>query len=141
MLEDFPEFQKRMNQPTDSTARVRLDQWLNVACVFKTRIQARQACQKSRVLVNGRICKPGRPLKVGDQLSIRMGGARGVWILQVQALSKRSIPRAETRRLYEDLTPKELKMDAATKIAMSQPRGVGRPTKKARRNLNRMRGL
>lgn len=141
MLEDFPELQERMNQPTDNTARVWLDQWLNVACVCKTRSQERQACQKIRVLVNGRICKPGRPLKVGDRLSIRLGGAHGGRILRVQALSKRSIPRAKTRRLYEDLTPKEPKIDAATKIAMSQPRRLGRPTKKARRNLNRIRGL
>ena len=140
MLEDFPELRERMKTPYAGTARVRVDGWLNIACVFKTRNQARQACQKSRVLVNGRSCKPGRPLKVGDQLSIRMGGARDR-ILRVQALSKRSIPRAEARNLYEDLTPKEPKMDAATRMEISRARGLGRPTKKARRNLNRLRRL
>ncbi len=92
------------------------------------------------VLVNSRNCKPGRPLKVGVQLSIRMGRAQDP-ILRVQALSKRSISRAESRRLYEDLTPKEPKINAAIRMETSRPRGLGRLTKKARRNLNRLRRL
>ena len=123
----------------DGVTSVRGDRWLDVACVFKTRSQARQACQKSRISVNGRNCKPGHALRVGDELSIRMGGG---WkrILRVEALAERNISRAEAKRLYQDLTPERPKTDPVEQIMeISRPRRLGRPTKRERRNLNRLR--
>ena len=127
-----------MKRLSEETGQVRVDKWLNVACIFKTRSQARGACLKDRVSINGRVCKPRRPLKVGDKISIRHSG----WtrILRVRELANRSIPRSEAKSLYEDLTPDRPKMDPIEQIMkVSRPRGQGRPTKKERRSLSRLR--
>ena len=127
-----------MKKPGEKTGQVRVDKWLDVACIFKTRSQARGACLKGRVSINGRVCKPRRTVKVGDEIWIRHSG----WtrILQVRELAERSIPRSEAKSLYEDLTPERPKMDPIEQIMkVSRPRGSGRPTKKQRRSLSRLR--
>ena len=128
-----------MKQPSPEAERIRVDKWLDIACIFKTRNQARGACLKGRVSINGRACKPGQPVKVGDEISIRHSGwAR---ILQVRDLAERNIPRSEARSLYEDLTPERPKLDPIEQIMQdSRPGGSGRPTKKDRRSLGRLRG-
>ena len=118
--------------------QIRVDRWLDVACIFKTRSQAQGACLKGRVSINGRVCKPRRPVRVGDEVSIRNSG----WtrILQVQNLSGGNIPRSEARSLYQDLTPERPKLDPIEQIMKdSRPGGSGRPTKKERRSLSRLR--
>ena len=57
-----------MKRTAEETRHIRVDQWLDVACIFKTRSQARGACLKGRVSIDGRICKPRRPVKVGDKI-------------------------------------------------------------------------
>ncbi|WP_369015578.1 S4 domain-containing protein, partial [Escherichia coli] len=49
---------------------VRLDVWLDVACLFKTRSEAQRECKVGRVTVNGVVAKPHRELRVGDELVI-----------------------------------------------------------------------
>jgi ribosome-associated heat shock protein Hsp15 len=83
---------------------VRLDVWLDVACLFKTRSEAQRACKIGRVMVNGLVAKPHRELRPGDELVIaRPGGRRQVVV--VRALAERHIPRADARALYDDRTP------------------------------------
>ena len=120
------------------TRHIRVDKWLDVACIFKTRSQARGACLKGRVSINGRVCKPRRPVKVGEEISIRHSG----WtrILRVLELASRSISRSEAKSLYDDLTPDRPKMDPIERIMrVSRPGGSGRPTKKQRRSQSRLR--
>ena len=120
------------------TRHIRVDKWLDVACIFKTRSQARGACLKGRVSINGRVCKPRRPVKVGEEISIRHSG----WtrILRVRELASRSISRSEAKSLYDDLTPDRPKMDPIERIMrVSRPGGSGRPTKKQRRSQSRLR--
>jgi ribosome-associated heat shock protein Hsp15 len=50
---------------------VRLDTWLDVACLFKTRSEATKACRLNKVIVNGTAAKPHRDVKIGDQLEIQ----------------------------------------------------------------------
>jgi ribosome-associated heat shock protein Hsp15 len=86
------------------SATVRLDVWLDVACLFKTRSEAQRACKVGRVTVNGMVAKPHRELRAGDELVIaRPGGRRQVVV--VRALADRHIARAEARGLYDDRTP------------------------------------
>ena len=127
-----------MKRLATETGQIRVDRWLDVACIFKTRNQARGSCLKGRVSVNGGVCKPRQPVKVGDEISIRHSGwAR---ILQVRDLAERNIPRSEARFLYEDLTPERAKLDPIEQIMKdSRPAGSGRPTKKERRSLSRLR--
>ncbi len=127
-----------MKQPSVEAEQIRVDRWLDIACIFKTRNQARGACLKGRVSINGRACKPRQPVRVGDEISIRQSG----WsrILQVRDLAGRNIPRTEARSLYEDLTPERPKLDPIEQIMKNPPPGrSGKPTKKERRSLSRLR--
>ena len=119
---------------------VRLDKWLNVACIFKTRSQASRACALNRVRINGQLAKSHRKLQLGDRLEVRIGD----WtrILIVRELRDRSVSKAVARTLYEDLSPERPKLDLIDRL-MSQPaarreRGAGRPTKRDRRRIQRL---
>lgn len=83
---------------------VRLDVWLDVACLFKTRSEAQQACRGGKVELNGEGGKPHRALRVGDRLRITRAAGRRQQIV-VKALADQHVPKAEARLLYEDVTP------------------------------------
>jgi len=89
---------------TPPPAEVRLDVWLDVACLFKTRSEAQQACRGGKVDVNGQSGKPHRGLHVNDQLRITRAAGRRQQVV-VKALAEQHVPRAEARLLYEDVTP------------------------------------
>lgn len=82
----------------------RLDVWLDVACLFKTRSLARTACQGGKVAVNGSVARPSRLLRKGDELRITRGGGRSQ-VVVVRELSPRHVARAMAHALYEDRTP------------------------------------
>lgn len=83
---------------------VRLDVWLDVACLFKTRSEAQRECKVGRVTVNGIIAKPHRDIRAGDELVIARGGGRKQTLV-VRAIADRHIARALARKLYDDRTP------------------------------------
>src|SRR5262245_64586486 len=83
---------------------VRLDIWLDVACLFKTRSEAQKACKAGKVDVNGQAAKPNRALREGDELIISRPFGRKQRIV-VRTLADRHVPKADARRLYDDLTP------------------------------------
>jgi len=83
---------------------VRLDVWLDVACLFRTRSEAQQACDGGKVELNDQRTKPHRVLRVGDRLRITRGPARRQ-IVVVAALADRHVAKAAARLLYEDITP------------------------------------
>jgi ribosome-associated heat shock protein Hsp15 len=85
-------------------ANVRLDVWLDVACLFKTRSEAQKACRGGKVDVNGQGGKPHRALHVGDRLRITRAAGRRQQIV-VKALAEQHVPKADARLLYEDVTP------------------------------------
>jgi ribosome-associated heat shock protein Hsp15 len=82
----------------------RVDVWLDIACLFKTRSQAQAACRGGKVELNGQAVRPHRLLRKGDELRIAHGGGRRL-IVVVRGLAERHIARAEARTLYEDRTP------------------------------------
>jgi ribosome-associated heat shock protein Hsp15 len=82
----------------------RLDVWLDVACLFKTRSLAQKACRGGKVEVNGQTARANRLLHAGDELRISRGGGFRQ-IVRVRGLVSRHVPRAEARALYEDRTP------------------------------------
>ena len=83
---------------------LRVDIWLDVACLFRTRSEAQQACKSGRVEVNDQPVKPHRDIRPGDILSIKRPLGRRQRVL-VKALADRHIAKAEARELYEDITP------------------------------------
>ena len=82
----------------------RLDVWLDVACLFRTRSLAQAACRGGKVEVNGQTARPNRLLRKGDELRItRGGGARQTVV--VLDFAEHHVAKALARALYEDRTP------------------------------------
>jgi ribosome-associated heat shock protein Hsp15 len=121
--------------------KVRVDKWLQIARVFKTRSQATKACNSSRVRVNGQVVKPHRNLAIDDRVEIEIRD----WtrILVVKELRDRPLPKAEVPRLFEDLSPERPAPDPWLRLmrrsAAHREPGLGRPTKKQRREIERWR--
>jgi ribosome-associated heat shock protein Hsp15 len=83
---------------------LRLDIWLDVACLFKTRSEAQRACKVGRIVVNGIVAKPHRDVRVGDELVISRPAGRRQTIV-VRGLAETHLAKAAARELYEDRTP------------------------------------
>ncbi len=120
-----------------TAASLRVDKWLWAARFFKTRSLATAACAGGKVDVNDEAARPAKAVRAGDRLRITLGRDRR--IVKVLALSDRRGPAPAARALYEDLTP-----PAPPRPRQSpppyRPPGVGRPTKRERRALDRLRG-
>jgi len=123
-----------------SKKAVRVDKWLWAIRIFKTRTSATDACSAGKVRVNGELAKPATKLKVGDTVE----GVRGkrVFKLVVEDLIEKRVGAELAAKCYEDMSPVEEKGDDSFSItpSMSRPRGQGRPTKRDRRALDRLRG-
>ena len=124
-------------------ADVRIDVWLDVACLFKTRSDAQKACRGGKVTVNGQAAKPNRILRSGDQIRIGRPFGREQRIV-VRIVTDRHVPKAEARQLYEDLTPPPTPEEIETRriellyrASMTPPRA---PDKRERRALRKLKG-
>ena len=124
----------------DAPAAVRLDVWLDVACLFKTRSQATTACKAGKVEVNGQPGKPHRLVRAGDELRISRTGRKQIVI--VRGVAEHHLPKPEARELYEDRTPPPSPEEVELKRLMRQA-GIRPPTKapdkRTRRHLRRMK--
>ena len=122
----------------------RLDVWLDVACLFKTRSEAQRACKGGKVEVNGQSIKPNRDLKIGDVLDITYPRGRRQRVV-VRGLAEKHIPKAEARLLYEDTTPppsaEEQALRDLFRLAGPQRRATmtGAPDRREQRRLRRMK--
>jgi ribosome-associated heat shock protein Hsp15 len=127
---------------TDVPDGIRLDIWLDVACVYKSRSQAQTACRRGRVEVNGQHGKPHRVVRPGDELRIAIPGGKSR-ILIVKGVAETHIPKAQARELYDDLTPAptpeeiELRRMQRLSAPVARPQGSGAPKKRERRLLRR----
>ncbi len=129
----------------EEPAHARLDIWLDVACLFKTRSEAQKACKGGKVDVNGQPGKPHRQLRVGDEIRItRPPGRKQVVV--VKAFAEHHVPRAEARELYQDITPppsaEELEMRRLERLfrAAQGVRPSRAPGKRDRRALRKLKG-
>ena len=130
--------------PPDSPQdAVRLDIWLDVACLFKTRSEAQKACKSGRIEVNGQNAKPNRLVRPGDTLDIRRPLGR-VQKIRIRGLAQKHVARTEARELYEDLTPaptpEEIELRRAERIYRAATTPPRAPDKRERRTLRRLRG-
>jgi ribosome-associated heat shock protein Hsp15 len=124
---------------------IRLDVWLDVACLFRTRSEAQKACKLGKVEVNGQTAKPHRDVRPGDRLVINRPLGRKQSVV-VRALADTHISKAEARELYEDRTPaptaEEVEMRRMERLARQfmRPAKAGSPDKRERRALRRATG-
>jgi ribosome-associated heat shock protein Hsp15 len=129
-----------MNHTADTA---RLDVWLDVACLFRTRSEAQRACQGGKIEVNGQRGKAHRQIRVGDQLCIsRPFGRRQT--LTVLGLADRHMPKGEARQLYLDSTPpisdEEKQLRRLERIYRASMQRTHVPDKRERRALRKLKG-
>ena len=124
---------------------MRLDVWLDVSCLFRTRSEAQKAVRGGKVEVNGQSgTKPHRDIKEGDEIEITRPLGRRQKVV-VRGLAEQHIPKAEARKLYEDITPEpspeEAEMLRLALLARPFVRAAnaGSPDKRERRELRRMK--
>lgn len=122
--------------------RLRVDVWLDVACLYKTRSEAQRACNGGKVEVNDQRAKPHRELRIGDTLTLSRPMGRKQKVV-VRGLAETHIPKAQARELYEDVTPPLSPEEQAFQQLLRQSRPqvpAVAPDKRTRRMLRRMKG-
>lgn len=117
--------------------RLRLDVWLDVACVCKTRSAARQACLGGKITVNGTRAKPHREIAAGDRIEVTTASGRRRELV-VRAVAPRHVAKPEARALYEDVTPpptpEEVELRELLRLAGPAPGSrKGTPDRRERR--------
>lgn len=121
---------------------MRIDKWLWAARFFKTRSIATHACELGRIEWNGQPAKPAREVKIGDILKIRNPG--GEFIVDVMALSDMRGPATVAQSLYQETDASKAARALAAEARKSAPQFdwdyEGRPSKKDRRVLTKLRG-
>jgi ribosome-associated heat shock protein Hsp15 len=121
---------------------VRLDVWLDVSCLFKTRSEAQRACKGGKVVVNGVAAKPHRDVRVGDELLITRPLGRKQTVV-VRGLADVHIAKAAARELYEDRTPppsaEEIEARRLERLFHATMTPKGRPDRDQRRTLRRLK--
>lgn len=119
-------------------AGARVDAWIWAVRVYKSRTQATAACRAGHVRVNGESAKPATPVHIGDTVTVRKEGLdRRLEVTRI--LSKRVGADVAAGAYIDHAPPPEVRAAAAPPVAQRE-RGAGRPTKRERRQLNRLRG-
>lgn len=120
--------------------KCRIDKWLWAARFFKTRRLAVEAIESGKVLVNEVRAKPARAVAIGDMLDIRTSQQR--YEVEVLGLSGRRGPAPEAQQLYRETADSKAKREAiaAERRAQPQPAFKGRPTKRDRREIEKLQG-
>ena len=120
---------------------LRIDKWLWCARLFKTRTLAADACKGGKVKIDNTSVKPAREVKVGDEIQVQIEQLHKV--VRVKSLIKNRVSAKQITEVYEDITPTEeyerIEFMRAFKNEWRE-RGAGRPTKKDRREIERLKG-
>ena len=116
------------------TERHRVDHWLKFVCLFKHRTEATEACKGGHVKINGQRVKPSTPVREGDVIEFLHG--THFRRVVVAGTPETNTSKEVARTMYIDETPKQEVQIAAVVV---RERGSGRPTKKERRDIDRIR--
>ena len=122
---------------------VRLDVWLDVACLFKTRSEAKRACEGGKVEVNGEHAKPHSVVREGDRLRIGRAFGRHQDVV-ARIVIDQHVKKTEARVLYDDVTPKpspeEIEMRRMERVYRAATQAAGTPDRRRRREIRRTKG-
>jgi ribosome-associated heat shock protein Hsp15 len=114
---------------------VRLDVWLDIACLFKTRSEAKRACEGGKVEVNGDRAKPHRIVRDGDEVRISRGFGHHQTVV-IRGVIDEHVKKSDARTLYEDLTPKptpeEIEMRRMERVYRAAAAAAGTDKRKRR---------
>jgi ribosome-associated heat shock protein Hsp15 len=131
--------------PSETQAARRLDVWLDVACLFKTRSEAARAIEAGKVELNGQRVKAHRTLRENDEIVVQRGNGRKQTV-KVRGFAEQHVPKAQARELYEDLTPpptpEQLENRRIERLlrAAAGPVQTRAPDRRDRRALRRLKG-
>src|SRR5688572_23794461 len=132
-----------MSEESNDARQLRLDVWLDVACLFRTRSDAQSACRLGKLTVKGQAAKANRRLHLGDEVEVSRPFGRKQRVV-VRGFAERHVAKADARALYEDLTPpptpEEIemrKLERMYRAAAAPPRA---PDKRERRALRKIKG-
>jgi len=132
-----------MVNDNDDVEEVRLDVWLDVACLYRTRSEAQKACRGGKVDVNGQPAKPNRRMRTGDEVLISRPFGRKQRV-RVMKFAAQHIAKAEARLLYEDLTPpptpEEIEARRMERMFRAATTPLRAPDKRERRALRKLKG-
>ena len=117
--------------------RVRVDRWLWAVRLVKTRSGAAQACRAGHVQINGVRAKPASTVKAGDTVRVRVGDRERV--VEVVRLIEHRVGAEPAAACLIDKSPPPPPRDPLDRVGHRLP-GMGRPTKRDRRQLDRTRG-
>lgn len=119
---------------------VRIDKWLWAIRVFKTRAQASDACRGGKVKMEGQNVKASREVKEGDIIEVQSGILKKTF--EVIKPVRNRVGAKLVSELAKDLTPKE-ELEKLEMLRLlnteKRDRGIGRPTKKDRRDINKLK--
>lgn len=127
-----------MNNNSDAAARsARCDKWLWAARIFKTRTIAAEACKKGRVMINNSQVKSSRMVKVGDVIQVKKPPITYSFKV-LQAIERRVGAKLVPEVMENVTTPDQYELLEMSKVSgfIDRARGMGRPTKKDRRDID-----
>ncbi len=119
---------------------IRIDKWLWAVRIYKTRTQAGEACKGGKVKIDGQNAKASREVKVGDIIEIQQKGI--LRKVQIVKAVKNRVSAKLVPELLKDLTPAEEyeKLEMLNQLNQEKrDRGIGRPTKKDRRTISKLK--
>lgn len=122
---------------TDATTTARVDAWLWAVRVYKTRSAATTACRAGHVRVNGERAKAAQPVRPGDELRVRILGFDRILVVK-KTIAKR-VGAALVAESVDDRTPPPPPKESMPFVPV-RDRGAGRPTKRDRREIEKLRG-
>jgi len=122
---------------TDATTTARVDAWLWAVRVYKTRSAATTACRAGHVRVNGERAKAAQPVQPGDELRVRIQGFDRILVVK-KTIAKR-VGAALVAEALDDRTPPPPPRESMPFVPV-RDRGAGRPTKRDRRDIEKLRG-
>ena len=117
--------------------RVRIDARLWAVRVYKTRSAATTACRAGHVRVNGDRAKAAQPIGPGDEVRVRIAGFDRTLVVRKTIVKRVGAPVAA--EAYEDHTPPPPAREEVAFVPI-RDRGAGRPTKRERRDIDKLRG-
>ena len=126
-----------MVSSSGSPLTTRVDRWVWVVRLTRTRAAAAAACRAGHVRINGDHAKPASPVHVGDEIRVRGDGDER--IVEVAQIIEKRVGAPAAALCYIDRTPPPVPREHVA-IAAQRDRGAGRPTKRERREIDKLRG-
>lgn len=118
---------------------VRIDKWLWAVRLFKTRSLASEACKRSRILINGQLCKSSRSVSIGDEIDVKAPPV--CYKYKVLNVAEKRMGAKLVPDFMKDITSEDQKeiieLQKLDKTYRRQ-KGLGRPTKKERRDIDKL---